>query len=221
GMRDFGSYYRDPFNLEEVDVVQGPSAATFGRGSTGGVVNQASKMPGLLRSFSGTFDGGTDGKRRATVDLNAPVAALGRGAGFRVNLMGTEGGVVGRDVAKNRRYGIAPSLSFGLGTATRVTLSYLNQQADDIPDYGLPWLFNQPAPVARNNFYGFGDGSNYLRTRDNIATARVEHDFTPHISIRNQARYGRYDRDVQITEPQILGTVTPATPLSAITINRN
>ena len=57
-MRDFGSYYRDPFNLEEIDVVQGPSAFTFGRGSTGGVVNQATKMPTLLRAFSGTFDGG-------------------------------------------------------------------------------------------------------------------------------------------------------------------
>jgi catecholate siderophore receptor len=221
GMRDFGSYYRDPFNLEEVEVVQGPSAATFGRGSTGGVVNQAAKMPGLLRSFSGTFDGGTDGTRRATVDLNAPVGALGKGAAFRLNLMGTEGGVAGRDVAKNRRYGIAPSLSFGLGTATHVTLSYLNQQADDIPDYGIPWLFNQPAPVARNNFYGFRDGGNYLRTRDNIATGRVEHDFSSHISIRNQTRYARYDRDVRITEPQILGTVTPATPLSAIVLNRN
>ncbi|MEO8663744.1 MAG: TonB-dependent receptor, partial [Bryobacteraceae bacterium] len=220
GMRDFGSYYRDPFNLEEVDVVQGPSAATFGRGSTGGVVNQASKMPGLLRGFSGTFDGGTDGTRRATADLNIPIKALGKGTSFRMNAMGTEGGVAGRDVAHNRRYGLAPSLSLGIGTRTRVTLSYLNQQADDIPDYGIPWLFNQPAPVARNNYYGFREG-NFLRTNDNIATLRGEHDFTSHISIRNQTRYARYLRDVQITEPQILGTVTQATPLSAITINRN
>ena len=220
GMRDFGSYYRDPFNLEEVDVVQGPSAATFGRGSTGGVVNQATKMPGLQRGFSGTFDGGTDGTRRATADLNLPLEKLGKGAAFRMNIMGTEGGVAGRDVAYNRRYGLAPSLSFGLGTATRVTLSYLNQQADDIPDYGIPWLFNQPAPVPRNNYYGFREG-NYLRTKDNIATVRAEHDFGGHVSIRNQTRYARYLRDVRITEPQILGTVTPATPLAAIQINRN
>ncbi len=97
-----------------------------------------------------------------------------------------------------------------------MTLSYLNQQADDIPDYGIPWLFNQPAPVARNNYYGFRDG-NYLRTKDNIATLRAEHDFSSHVSVRNQTRYARYLRDVQITEPQVLGTVTPATPLSAIT----
>jgi catecholate siderophore receptor len=79
GMRDFGSYYRDPFNLEEVDVVQGPSASTFGSGSTGGVVNQATKMPNLLRAFSGTFDGGTDGTRRATADVNVPIPAFGKG----------------------------------------------------------------------------------------------------------------------------------------------
>ena len=47
GMRDFGSYYRDPFNMQEVQVLQGPSSVTFGRGSTGGVVNQATKVPQL------------------------------------------------------------------------------------------------------------------------------------------------------------------------------
>ena len=178
------------------------------------------KCRAILRAFSGTFDGGTDGTRRATADVNLPLAFLGKGDAFRVNVMGTEGGVAGRDVAFNRRYGVAPSLSFGLDTKTRVTLSYLNQQADDIPDYGIPWLFNQPAPVAHNNYYGFREG-NYLRTKDNIATLRAEHDFNSHISVRNQTRYARYLRDVQITEPQILGTVTPATPLSAIAINRN
>ena len=50
GMRDFGSYYRDPFNMQEVEVLEGPSSVTFGRGSTGGVVNQASKTPGLRDS---------------------------------------------------------------------------------------------------------------------------------------------------------------------------
>jgi catecholate siderophore receptor len=46
-MRDFGSYYRDPFNLESVAVLQGPSSVAFGRGSTGGVVSQTTKSPRL------------------------------------------------------------------------------------------------------------------------------------------------------------------------------
>jgi len=35
GMRDFGSYYRDPFYLEDIQVLKGPSSILFGRGSTG------------------------------------------------------------------------------------------------------------------------------------------------------------------------------------------
>ena len=141
--------------------------------------------------------------------------------------MGDEGGVAGRPVVSNKRYGIAPSLYFGLGTPTRVIISGLNQQADDIPDYGIPWLFNSPAPVSRNNYYGFDNGGNYLRTRDNIATARAEHDFGAHFTLRNQSRYARYDRDVRITEPQATLTatagVTPTltTPLANIIVNRN
>ncbi len=220
GMRDFGSYYRDPFNTEEIEVLEGPSSVTFGRGSTGGVVNQAYKAPHESRFVSGGIDAGTDRTRRGTLDLNAPLPSLGTGAAFRLNLMGDQGGVAGRDVAENRRFGVAPSLALGLGTPTRWTFSYFHQTADDVPDYGIPWLFNGPAPVNRRNYYGFRDG-NYLRTGDDIGTARLEHDVNSRVSLRNQLRYASYRRDARITEAQILLTVTPQTPLDAIQINRN
>ncbi len=155
GMRDFGSYYRDPFNVQEVEVLQGPSSVTFGRGSTGGVVNQASKTPGLSASIAGSLQLGTDLTRRVTLDINEPLPKLGSGAAFRLNLMGNLNDVSERAVAENRRFGIAPSLALGLGTATRWNFSYFHQTADDIPDYGVPWLFNGPAPVNRTNYYGF------------------------------------------------------------------
>ncbi len=220
GMRDFGSYYRDPFDTQEVEVLQGPSSVTFGRGSTGGVVNQATKTPGLSRFISGDVDFGTDLTRRVALDVDLPLPSLGRGAAFRLNVMGDEGNVAGRDVAENRRFGIAPSLVLGLGTATRWTFSYFHQNADDNPDYGIPWLFNGPAPVPRNNYYGFQNG-NYLRTYDDIGTARVEHDVNSHITVRDQVRYANYVRDVLITEPQVPTGTTLATPLSAINITRH
>jgi len=203
GMRDFGSYYRDPFNLEQVEVLQGPSSVTFGRGSTGGVVNQASKAPNLGRILSGDIVFGSDRTRRVTFDFNAPAPMLGPTAAFRLNIMGDEQNVAGRDVTENRRFGAAPTLALGLGTATRLTLSYLHQTANDIPDYGVPWLFNGPAPVNRTNYYGFKTG-NFLRTYDDIGTARVDHDFNSKVTLRNQARYANYVRNVQITEPQVL-----------------
>jgi len=214
GMRDFGSYYRDPFNYESVDVLQGPSSMTFGRGSTGGVVNQESKAPQTGRFVSGTLQFGSDLTRRIAADVNEPI---GKTSAFRLNVMGHDSQVAERDVAENRRFGVAPSLAFGLGTTSRLTLSYYHQQADDTPDYGIPWLFNGPAPVDRNNYYGFRDG-NYLRTDVDVLTAKVEHDFGSSITLRNQVRYGHYKRDALITEARIAGTPDPDTPLEDISV---
>lgn len=219
GMRDFGSYYRDPFNTQEVEVLQGPSSVTFGRGSTGGVVNQASKTPDLNHFMNVDLQFGTDATRRAAIDIDTPITLFGSGAAFRLNAMGDIGDVAGRDVAENRRDGFAPSLALGLGTPTRLTLSYLHQNEDDIPDYGVPWLFNGPAPVNRVDYYGLQNG-NYLRTYDDIGTVKLEHDINSKITMRDQVRYANYVRDVLITEPQ-LNNITFGTPLSALQVTRH
>ena len=224
GMRDFGSYYRDPFAMQEVAVLQGPSSVTFGRGSTGGVINQETKAPQTAALFAGTAELGTDQTKRITADLDRPLPSLGSGTAFRLNLMGHDSKFAGRDIAENRRYGIAPSLAFGLGSPTRLTLSYLREGADDTPDYGIPWLFNGPAPVERRNYYGFEHG-NYLKTNVDMGTVKFEHDVNSHITFRNQARYAHYHRDVRITEAQIDATsLDPdplSTPLGQIEVLRN
>jgi catecholate siderophore receptor len=136
--------------------------------------------------------------------------------------MGDQANVAGRDIVENRRFGVAPSLAFGLGTPTRLTFNYFHLTESDIPDYGIPWLFNGPAPVNRKNYYGFKDG-NFLRTYGDVGTAKIEHDFNSKIVARNQLRYAHYRRDVQITEPAIVaasGAVTLATPLSSLLVNR-
>jgi catecholate siderophore receptor len=224
GMRDFGSYYRDPFDMQEVAVLQGPSSVTFGRGSTGGIVNQETKVAQSAALFAGTVEFGTDQTKRITADLDRPLPSLGSGTAFRLNLMGHDSKFAGRDIAENRRYGVAPSLAFGLGSPTRLTFSYLREGSDDTPDYGIPWLFNGPAPVERRNYYGFEHG-NYLKTNVDLGTVKLEHDFNNRISFRNQARYAHYTRDVRITEAQIdattLDTDPLATPLGQIGVIRN
>ena len=82
GMRDFGSYYRDPFYLQDIQVLKGPASIMFGRGSTGGIVEQDSKLPTLSAVRSGTFVFGSDLTARATADVNQPVPASGRGRRF-------------------------------------------------------------------------------------------------------------------------------------------
>jgi catecholate siderophore receptor len=219
GMRDFGSYYRDPFNYDAVEVLKGPSSTLFGRGSTGGVVNQVSKTPGLAPFAAGTLTLGSDLTRRATADLNQPIEALGTGAAVRFDAMVHDSEVAGRDVAENRRWGVAPSLALGLGTPTRFTLAYFHLSEDDQPDYGLPFLLARPAPVNHNNYYGF-DGENFLEANADIVTARLEHDVNEALSLRTQFRWANYFRDVLISEPRIPPGVTAATPLSSIIVTR-
>lgn len=219
GMRDFGSYTRDPFDLEEVELLQGPSSILFGRGSTGGVVNQVSKAPTLQGFIHAEAVGGTDDMARGTVDLDTPLPQLGEGAAVRLAAMAHTQDFTDRDQVRYRREGVAPSLAFGLGTANRLTFSYLYQWEDDIPDYGLPYFRGAPAPVAQNNFYGFD--SDYLRTRANVGTAKFEHDVSPDIVFRDQLRDADYGRHWRDSEPQVITTgVTAATPLSAIQVNR-
>ncbi|HJT69663.1 MAG TPA: TonB-dependent siderophore receptor [Terriglobales bacterium] len=220
GMRDFGSYYRDTFDQQEVQVLEGPSAVTFGRGTTGGIVNGVSKTPQLAHAIGGNITGGSDQTRRAALDINQPISQLGSGAAFRLNLMGDDNKIAGRDVGEYRRYGVAPSLALGLDGPTRLTFSYFRQSEDDTPDYGIPWLFNRPAPVDRSNYYGFAHG-NFLKTSDDIFTTSVEHDVNEHITLRNTVRYAHEARDARITEAKVPTTVTLATPLDSIQITRN
>jgi len=219
GMRDFGSYTRDPFDLEEVELLQGPSSILFGRGSTGGVVNQVTKTPMLNGFVTAEAVGGTDGAARGAIDFDAPLPSLGQGAAFRVAAVAHTQDFTDRDHVRYSREGVAPSLAFGLGTADRLTLSYFYQWEDDLPDYGLPYFRGAPAPVAQNNFYGFD--SDYLRTQANVATARFEHDISANVTFRDQLRYADYGRHWRDSEPQVITAgVTATTPLSAILVNR-
>lgn len=208
GVRDISPQARDPFNLEQVDVVKGPGSVYTGRGSTGGSINLLNKTPGLKRAFSGTLDVGTDSTRRATADVNLPI---GDTVGFRLNLLGHHSGVAGRDVVKFDRWGVAPSLTFGLGKPTRFTVSYYKLKQDNISDYGIPWVpvtnnalvefRDRPAPVPRNTFYGLRD-RDFEKLNSDLVTLKFEHDFNDALSVRNQLRFANSSRDSIATPPR-------------------
>jgi catecholate siderophore receptor len=220
---DFGSYYRDPFNLEAVEVLTGPSSVLFGRGSTGGAIDQVSKKPRADQFADGTLSIGTDDLERVTADANLP---FDRGMAFRINGMAQDGGVAGRDVVGTKRIGAAPSLSIGMDGAMQLTLSYLYQRQWDKPDYGVPWIdigsatadVSHPALVPPDNFYGFR--SDYSRVSVNLLTASLRSQLADNVSVRNQIRYGVYDQSYRDAEPGVRPIIAPGTPLSTVTVTR-
>jgi catecholate siderophore receptor len=210
GFRDRGQYYRDTFNLESIDVLYGPSSLYFGRGSTGGVINQVSKQPNLKPRADVSLMAGTHDRYRATVDVNQPINDT---TAVRVNAFGQDIGTT-RDVMKSKDYGIAPEIKFGIGTPTEVTLTALIEHNRDQPDYGVPALNGHPAPVDRKTFYGFTDD----RTIQDVQTvsARIKHRFNDNLTLRNQTQFSHYGTEARATNPAAvltgpLGTSTALT----------
>jgi catecholate siderophore receptor len=211
GVRDSGSYFRDSFNFESVEVLKGPSSTFFGRGSTGGIINQVSKVPRLDPSYNGIFSAGAGPLLRGTIDVNQPIPQVLPNAAIRVNLMAHKDGIVGREKTDITRQGFAPSISFGLGTPTQVTLSYLLQHEDNIPDYGFPYVNGAPLRIDRDTFFGL-NREDHERTLVNIGTLRLDHRFNDMFNVRNTFRYSHVDRD---------SAVTNATAILPNTLNRS
>ncbi len=203
GARDRGQYYRDTFALDSIEVLMGPSSMLFGRGSTGGVINQVSKKPSLSPAGEADISVTSNGLVRTTVDVNQPLSET---SAFRIAAMAQEGDASNRDQTRIQDIGIAPSLKFGINTPTQVTLSALLQHNHDMADYGIPPLNGAPARVDRNNAYGFNDD----RTISDIGAfnAVILHKLTPTSSIRNQTQYNQVTTDATETAPQGIGTVS-------------
>jgi catecholate siderophore receptor len=182
------------------------------------VIEQDSKAPIQTQSFLTTqAEVGTDETHRLTGDANTPV---GDGAGaFRLNAMVHENNVAGRDEAHGSRWGFAPSLLLNIDPATQFKLDYYHQYEHDRPDYGIPWFNGKPAPVPRNNFYGFS--SDFLHTAVNMLTVGVTHQFSPDVQLSSRLRYSEGSREFRTSEG-VVPTGTPAsTPPDAIKLNRN
>lgn len=209
GFRDRGHYSRETFFLDSVEVLKGPSSMLFGRGSTGGVINQVSKQADLNTRKEASASVGTDALYRLTADVNQKTSDT---SAFRIAAFGHSEQST-RDVVEADRYGVAPSLRFGIGTPTEVTVSALHQRSQEVPDYGLPF---QPGGTAANpskpvnvdidNFYGFTD--DFFDQRVNSLSLRIDHKFSSNLSLRNQTQFSQTKTHAA---PTVYPTVTSTT----------
>jgi len=204
GVRDIGDQTRDVFDLERVEVIKGADSVYNGRGSGGGSINLVSKKAEVADFGRGTFTVGTADKFRATVDKNW---RLGDDAGFRLGVLGESSGVPGRnDAVEYDKWGVSPSLTFGVGSATRVTLDYYHLTDKGTPDYSIPYDQSTGLPatetldVDRDNFYGLVN-RDFRETRTDIGTIFVEHEFSDSLRLRNVTRVGRSSNDYVVTNP--------------------
>ncbi|RZI96758.1 MAG: TonB-dependent siderophore receptor, partial [Rubrivivax sp.] len=217
GVRDLGNFPRDMYNIEQVEIIKGPSGSEFGRGAPSGTINLATKVPRLENFVAGSGSLGTSEQKRGTIDINR---TLSETSAIRFNAMAQDSGVPGRDAVQNKGLSFAPTLALGLNTPTRTFLSYEHVDQNNRPDggvttLGLPSYTTIPgqARPSRDNYYG--SLSDFEKVDGDMLTARIEHDLAPGSTLRNTTRVARVRHDLMLFAP---GGATAGNP---ITVSRS
>jgi catecholate siderophore receptor len=203
GMRDPAFYERDSFNWDRLEVLRGSASMLFGRGSTGGAVNQVSKEPLLFTDNEVALTLGDGEFWRTTADLNVKT---GDNAAFRVNAMINQADNWGVGIDK---YGIAPTFRWGIGMRHEFTVSLFHLQNDNGIHYGLPWL--TPGAGGGDYLWPTDPKNTYGASSDYNETGTTQGYFA-HVfrmgggaELRTQLRVGEYERDQRASAIRFAG----------------
>ncbi len=192
GMKDAPLIERDTFNQDRVEMLKGSASMLFGKGSTGGVVNQVNKYPLLIDQHEAAYTFGTGNYHRTTGDFNF---MTGENAALRLNAMVQEADNYG---ARQDKRGIAPMFAWGIGTRDEFSIGLYYLESKGRPIYNHPWRLSADGkintPLPAKNFYGLG--SDYNNTSSQYATLGHIHRFDDGGELSTRLRYGTYERDM-------------------------
>lgn len=212
GVRNSTSQNREMFAIEQVEITKGSASAMGGAGTTGGSINMISKVAKKGDFLEGSVGAGTDDYQRITLDGNKD---FGNGIAARVAVMGHHNDKAGQeDGTEYARAGIAPSITFGLDSDTRATLSYYYLKTDDTPDSGIPYNNpfaatnakaglngnGKPIDVEQGMYYGWKD-RDFQKQENQSGTIKLEHDLTDNLTLSNTAVYNKSKNDYLWTNP--------------------
>jgi catecholate siderophore receptor len=199
GMRDPAFYDRDTFNNDRIEVLRGSASMLFGRGSTGGAVNQVSKPPRLVEENEVTTTLGSHNYKRITGDFNIVTS---ENAALRLNAMATkaDSNGSGSSIDKN---GLALAYRLGIGTANEFAASLYYLDNNNGMNYGIPWIKpNASDNSSANTIIGSLDPNAYfgMASDNNAGQATVgslshTHRFSHDTELKTQLRMGSFKRD--------------------------
>lgn len=193
GMRDDSQYFRDLGNVEAIEVVKGPAAVLYGRGSAGGVINRVTKKPTATAQAEAALTVGSENLRRVDADLGGPLSDTLR---YRLTAAHEKTDSF-RDVIHSERNAIAPAIAWAPSAATEVLLQAEFLRQHRTPDRGLPTQNGRPAEVPISNFYG--ELYDFADTDAASSVLRVDHRLSEQLSLSNAFRYSDLQLDASNT----------------------
>ena len=201
GFRDDALYFRDLSNVERLEVIKGPAAVLYGRGSSGGLVNRITKKPGVDITDVALSLTNTKG-RRGEVD----VGRVGETVDWRFT-GARELSDSYRDQQFINRTALSPSVAIRLSGATKLLLQgdYLEDRR--LTDFGIPSYQGRPVAVDARTYYGAANArdADFSQSRVVSTAATLTHKFSDSLSLRNAFRY--YDYHLDRNNTNISGNV--------------
>lgn len=202
GLRDAPLIERDTFNLDRVEVLKGSASMLFGKGSTGGVVNQVNKQPFLMDQNEINVMAGSGHTRRITGDFNRQT---GESSAVRLNVMDHQADNWGAKVGKK---GVAGTYRWGIGERDEYALGLYHLETKGRPLYNHPWLINTGSAITSasgsigtlvptlpaKNYYGLA--SDHLRTESSYGTFSHKRRFDQDSELKTTVRHGHDERDL-------------------------
>lgn len=187
----------DPYLLERVEVLRGPSSVLYGQAPTGGMVNQISKLPTLTRFGEVGVQFGNNQQRQASFDVGGPIDKEGR---FLYRLTGIgrmENGQIAHTEAE--RLAIAPAFTFRPSEDTSLTLLGLYQREPKANAYvGVPAVgsvvFNRNGRLSRRTNVSEPNLETFDRTQAS-AGYLFSHRFNDTVTLRMNGQWFRSDID--------------------------
>ena len=200
GLRDPAFYDRDTFSYDRVELLRGSASMLFGRGSTGGVVNQVHKQAFLDDANEASFTLGSGQYLRFTGDFNVKT---GERSALRINTMRTVADQWGNAIDKE---GLALNARLGVGSDDEWMLGGYYLHNHNGINYGLPWLRQSSAQTSANpsTIMSFLDpkayynaASDYNDSSAAYATLTQTHRFNGGAMLKTTLRQGTFDRDLR------------------------
>jgi iron complex outermembrane receptor protein len=174
----------DPWNVERIEVLSGPSSVLFGQGALGGVVNVIPKRPNSEGfELEGQVGYGSQNSWNVAAGAGGP---LGEMFAFRVDASYRQSdGFVDR--GDNNNLAISGALEFTPTDSFTVTLRNDFGNANPMRYFGTPLIDGELDTSIRRENYNIGDA--VMRFRDNRTALTVDWDVSDTVSIANTAYY--------------------------------
>ncbi|TIX51682.1 TonB-dependent receptor [Alteraurantiacibacter aquimixticola] len=178
------SFPSDPWNVERIEVLSGPSSVLFGQGALGGVVNVIPKGPNSERYESDAEAGyGSQDTWHVAGGAGGP---LGDMFAFRADVSYRESdGFVDRGESDN--LAISGALEFKPSEDFSLTLRNDFGNANPTKYFGTPLIDGELDTSIREENYNVGDAT--MRYRDNRTALKLDWQVSDTVSIANTAYY--------------------------------